>query len=95
MPHALPCDLKHAGRDCKVPAMPRLLGNVMEWIQNGDHDNDIATQPAGTCLISWKTRTVIMDIRICYAARDRANLLGEEARGSARVNGRFAPTVTA
>ena len=73
--------------------MPRLLGNVKEWIQNGDHDNDIATQPAGTSLISRKTRAVIMDILICYADRDRANLPAEGSCSAAPVNGRFAPMV--
>ena len=46
-------------------------------------------QPAGTSLISRKTRAVIMDILICYADRDRANLPAEGSHGPVRVSVRF------
>ncbi len=75
--------------------MPRLLGNVMEWIQNGGHDHDIDTPSPGASLILWQTRTIIMDTLICYADRDRANPPAEGSRGPARVNGRFTPAVAA
>ena len=52
-------------------------------------------QPAGTSLISWKTRTVIMDTLICYADRDRANLLAEGLHGPVRVSVRFTLAVAA